>query len=163
MANCCCFTMTITFQHTEDADACEQFFNQLDTHDGNYISPYDWVIFGAPFALRPNPTTIMINGDVKWYIDADEFMNFVDHLVKDFHVDTLRCTYSEPGCELFGYWEYVSDTGLLVDHRVSDAFIKKAYKEYDIENDDDALDKFLALMWNAPEDAYYEIMAVQLC
>ena len=99
---------------------------------------------------------------MKWYIDFDEFSTFVEKLAKDFHLQMLRCDYSEPGSDMFGYYEYSSDTGVLVDRFVRQAYVNEALKKYDIENNDDDLDKFLAEMQGPLPDEAYEEISVML-
>ena len=165
MANICCFNMRLHFPTQEDCDACKAWLDGLDTHLDSYVhfpetdfKIFDLCIYYPEDAIR----AIRIEGDVKWYIDFDEFSTFVEKLAKDFHLQMLRCDYSEPGSDMFGYYEYSSDTGLLVDRFVKQSYVNEALKKYDIENNDDDLDKFLAEMQGPLPDEAYEEISVML-
>lgn len=158
MANCCMITLIVRFK---DQDSASWFYTWQDEHHreaqrkrqatplGNseqYVQDFDM--------LRQDDLTVEIGGWVRWALDNDAFISFVQEIVRAYKVQYLQCTYEEIGMELYGNWLYEDDTGRLVERSIPEDYVHEQQQKYDPEctGNDDAFEKIMNAIRSCPEE-----------
>lgn len=108
MANCCVIDLFIEYNNEEDAQAFINYIKQekaqakKENRDGIYMG-CDRYFFDV---CEDNVgEEVSVSGWVKWALNDEDIVNWVNHIkaISPFHI--LRAYYQEPGFSLYGCYD----------------------------------------------------------
>ena len=113
MANNCLIGLQLTFKTDDDA---EKYIKVWDARvaerkeknvDGLYMGG-DRYLFDPIMAIYGNH--LYIYGWVKWCLNDDDIIEWLDDIKAIAPIDYMRCDLEEPGFQIYGYYELIGNT-----------------------------------------------------